>query len=145
MANLEVKFPVSRDTIAVTYLSQLIGLDACTSLYLHDKYKEDFFFFLYMLCGKKVSFPDVDALVRARKASNLLYRNITTSNYTNPELIRDKDALAYIESHLSNDREEIVFTYTPEGEVVKFPSFFNEASVDKAAEVFDEGSALSEG
>lgn len=144
MANLEVKFPVSRDTIAVAYLSQVVGIDTCTALYLHDKYKEDFFFFFYMLCGKKISFPDVDSLVRSRKASNLLYRNITTSNYTTPELIRDKDALAYIESHLSGDRENIVFTYTPDGESVKFQTFFNEESINKTAEVLHEGPALQE-
>lgn len=143
MANLEVKFPVSRDSIAALYLSQLTGIDPCTALYLHDKYKEDFFFFFYMFCGKKVTFPGVDAMVKARKSSNVLYKNLTTTNYTNPELIRDKDALAYMESHLSDDRKDIVMTITPEGEIENFPYVFGyEENTDEEPEVVAEGQAL---
>lgn len=121
MASIKATFPVNRDTVNLIYLASAMKLDPEVLLFLYEKYKEDVFYFIYLMAGRKITIPDLCGLVRCKDASERMYYSITSGKYPHQPLLRDKLAYECIKTYLVEDGNEFKFKidFDSSGEPVK--------------------------
>lgn len=116
MESIEAKFPICRDTVTALYLSKLLSLDPLIMMYLHKKYGEDVFYFFYMLAGRKVSFPNVDALLKSKASASIIYHRMTTDSNVPFDLMRDKECFFDLCRKTDSDGKNFIFRLDDETE-----------------------------